>query len=111
MRVVNLTGHPLRLLGDNGKFAEVRETELRTRASSLLVVDEYVNVGGIEIPVLSVKERTLHNLPPAEDGVIYVVSGLVASLANRPDVVSPARLVREANKGRVRGARALLRPS
>lgn len=108
MRIVNLTGHPLSLVDDDGRNATVASAA-RARVSSLQVPDGEWEVGGLSIPILRIAERTVHELPEPEDGTLYVVSGLVAAVASRRDVVSPIRLVREPGGGRVLGARALLR--
>jgi hypothetical protein len=41
------------------------------------------------VPVSKCKEGEPHGLPEPEDGVIYLVSSVVAKKVNRPDVLCP----------------------
>lgn len=62
------------------------------------------------VPILDVYQSEVTGLPEAEDGVLYVVSGIVAShVVGRDDVVSPGRVERDPATGRARAARALIR--
>lgn len=110
-RVVNLTQHRITLFDITGEHhVHVDPSANTARVNSEMKTDEYIVVDGIQIPIISVSNRQILNLPEPEDGVLYVVSGLVASEAHRPDVVSPSRIVRDPFNGNTRGARALLRP-
>lgn len=108
MKIVNLTGHPIRL----GYSAEKMESDGQAR-----VHGEMREVGGVVIdgppsailPILEVTENKIHGLPKPVKGTIYVVSGIVAAAANRDDVVAPARAQRD-NNGRVTACHAFVRP-
>lgn len=112
MRIVNLTQHPVTLLDvdDPMRHIEVPPTGVSIRVQSDINTDEVIEVDGIRIPLISVHDRKVLNLPDPEEGVLYIVSGLVAAEVHRPDVVSPARVVRDPIDGRTRGAKALMRP-
>jgi hypothetical protein len=110
-KVVNLTRHTLTFVDPvNTEKWESVEPDSRgpARVNSELAETEQVRLGQIDLPILEVKSRYLAHLPDPEDGVLYVVSGLVASVAYRPDVVAPARTWRDPS-GEIQGARALLR--
>lgn len=110
-KVVNLTQHPILLLDENhdGMYVEIPPDGRTARVSSITRVEELVVVDGISIPVIRFDDREVRDLPDPEEGVLYLTSGLVAALTNRPDVVSPARVVYDPINRRPRGARALLR--
>lgn len=104
----NYTGHPLTITQGN------RSVKLRPlgRAKINSDVEEHgsIQFDGLSIPLLHLKERTILNLPDPEPGVVYIVSGIVATAAQREDVVAPSRVVRE-GRGRVTECRALVLPS
>lgn len=108
--VVNLTGHPLRL-GTEANNLRFRSTG-RIRLDTHYRVEERVIVqsedGTVTVPILNITPGKDDEVPPPEDNVLYVVSGLVGGRVRRPDVVSPAQLHKDEN-GRTRFARALLR--
>lgn len=112
MKLVNLTQHTVTLLDhdDPMRHVEVHPDGQAARVQSDMHIDEFFTVDGVRIPVISVHDRRLLNLPEPEEGVLYIVSGLVAAAAQRPDVVSPARVIRDPIDGRTRGAKALMRP-
>lgn len=110
-KLVNLTGHEL-FLTNNLDFTVLKSAG-RARVSSEQKTVGGVDVGsGLVIPVLSIVEQEIIGLPDARKGVIYVVSGIVASFANqlgRMDVMAPSRTERNNGNGRVTSARALAR--
>lgn len=80
MKFVNLTPHDVLL--NNGTVYEKSGTVARI-SSTYTDFDE----NGI----CHVKFGKITGLPESQDGVIYIVSGMVASAAkNRMDIVSPA---------------------
>jgi hypothetical protein len=61
----------------------------------------------IDIPVYDAKYGEVEGLPEPEDGVFYIVSGMVkAAVPDREDVFSPGELIRDEN-GRPIGCRGL----
>jgi len=110
VRIVNLTDHPLRLgtEANNLRFRSSGKIRLDTHYR----VDERVVVesedGTVTVPILTLTPGDDDPVPDPEDGVLYVVSGLVAGRVRRADVVSPARQYKDEN-GKIRFASALLR--
>ena len=105
----NLTGHPLTL--SEGNKGIRLPSEGRARIDSSINEDGDILVEGLSIPLLRLQERTIIGLPEPEEGVIYVVSGIVATAAQRQDVVAPSRVVREEKSGRVKECKALILPT
>jgi hypothetical protein len=105
MQLKNLTPHPLNLLGSDG---EIRSYAVDGPAPRLRVEREVVG----ELAGLPVVRSTMgepEGLPPSEEGVVYVVSALVAehpSLANRSDLAYPGEAIRDAD-GKIVGAKGL----
>lgn len=110
VELINLTDHPLDI-GNGWSFVRL-DSYGRARVDSKMIPRERVRVNGqdVFVPILSVTEQDVTGLPRPRDGVLYVVSGIVASAAaelGRRDVVAPARVERE--NGKVKSARALIR--
>ena len=85
MEIVNLTPHAIavelsegerRIFAPSGSIARVQSTSI--------VIG---NVDGV--PVSRATLGAVTGLPPAADGVIFLVSAMVAQAAQRADVVSP----------------------
>lgn len=80
MRFINLTPHAVVVAGreipPSGKVARV-----------VYARDDAAPLGDIPVAVLTVSE--LAELPPPQPETYYIVSALVAQLANRDDVVAP----------------------
>src|SRR5690606_37559551 len=92
-----------------GRYVEIPPDGRTARVASVTKTEEMLDVDGVKIPVISFHNREVRDLPDPEDGVMYLTSGLVAALADRPDVVSPARIAYDPVNRSNRGARALLR--
>lgn len=116
VRLVNLTGHPVTLIG--AWNVTTLPVDGRARVDSKMrMVDRLVVPSGIPglddwfIPVLEVAETSgVIGLPDPIDGCVFIVSGIVAShesVRGRGDVVTVSRLERVG--GKVEGARALMR--
>lgn len=107
---MNFLGHPLTVIDDNGNRTRIQSYGRYRVKSNMKVVEEW-RVGDAVVPLLTFDgEQTIEGLPDPEPGVIYVVDGLVASVANRGDVVAPSRVTRGPG-GRVEECRAFLRPA
>ena len=105
MQIVNLTPHAITLHGESGIVNCPPSGMLARLAVSRQVVGT-VMVGGV---ILSVARSTLGEvtgLPGPVDGIIYVVSALVADAAKRSDVFAPGELLRSFT-GEVIGAKGL----
>ena len=81
----------------------------QARVRSISRTEGRLRVAGLVIPVLRIVEQEIVGLPPPEDEVVYIVSGIVASAAKRADVLSPGRMHRNEKTGRVETAKALVR--
>lgn len=92
MKFVNLTPHALRLRSDVFNEAIPLESDIvlmpepsAARVDQVSVTTGYVN----DFPINRTVFREIYNLPNPEEGVVYIVSMLVAQQAKRDDVVSP----------------------
>lgn len=111
VKLVNLTGHEL-FLTNNLDF-QVVKSRGRARVKSQQEQIDRLHLGGdLFLPLLQITEQEVVGLPEEKGGVVYVVSGIVAAVANgqgRMDVVTPSRMEREKGNGRVMSARAVAR--
>lgn len=102
--LVNMTPHALNIVQRDGKTLTVAPSGYVPRCSSTEVVDQ--SIGLIEITKQTLGE--VEGLPDPIPGAFYVVSRLVASAANRPDLLVPGPLLRD-DQGRVIGCKGLSR--
>jgi len=102
--MVNLTGHELTLVSWDGIMRHVPASG-QVRVRSRVEEVGHVRYEDIDIPLLEIVEQSV-NLPDPEPDTLYVVSGIVAAKARRPDFVVPSRIVRDGN-GRAVGCQAL----
>ena len=80
-----------------------RVTETKTATPS-------IDVDGVVIETFVSTFGEVENLPPQEDGVMVIVSAMVASAAkDRNDLLVPGELVRD-NDGNIIGCKSLRRP-
>jgi hypothetical protein len=105
MNMKNLTPHALTLVGANGTLV-VPPSGVIARLAVTRTALAPVLVDGINLPISLPIMGEVTDLPSAEDGVILVVSALVAGAVNRPDVMSPGELIRD-DGGNVIGAKGL----
>lgn len=106
MRIVNLTPHKISIQSDNGKMFDVAPSGLICRLSEKRVIIDTVRVLDMNINVYATEYGDIENLPEPEPNTIYVVSALVAQVANRSDVFAPGKAIRD-TEGRVIGADGL----
>lgn len=90
MKIVNLTPHPITLQTPSGERVTLPTSGTVARVSS--VPGEVYTVAGIPVPVQSSPIYGLvEGLPKPEEGVCYIVSGMVlARCQHRSDVFAPA---------------------
>lgn len=106
----NLTGHLIVYENDDGDTLFLKSRR-KARIDSKMDTEEVVVVRGTAVPLLSVQEKKIVDLPPPQEGVLYVVSGIVGSFAanvGRVDVVVPSR-VRRRDGGGVDSCAAFIR--
>ena len=90
LTLINLTPHALSVHTPDG-ITVLPRTDTIARVATVSVPAD--PVGGI--PTVSTTFGEVTCLPDPQPGVILVVSGMVASAAPRPDVMSPGDLVRD----------------
>ena len=104
MAIINLTPHIIDVR-DGETSRDLPPSGIVARVATVRVLDGEID----GIPVYRVTFGVVTGLPDhPTDGVIYVVSGMVAAAAPRADVFSPGDLVRD-DKGVVVGCRGLTR--
>ena len=104
MAIINMTPHQIDLVLDSGEvWLEINPSGDLIRLS--MTTEEDGLVDGIPVSRTTYGEAT--GLPEFEEGVFYVVSGLVKSaLPHREDLLVPSEMVRD-DKGRILGCKSL----
>jgi hypothetical protein len=108
--IVNLTGHPLRLT--DGQSIVTIPPVGRVRVVSASRHSGDVEIEGLDrpLPLTKLTASEVVGLPEPADGVIYVVSGMVAAqVPEREDVVAPGRIDRDPATRRVIGCRGFVK--
>jgi hypothetical protein len=86
MTLVNLTPHPLNLLGEDGTTREIPSSGI---ARISMTTHQVGFIAGYRLVLL--EPGDIEGLPAPLPGVVYIVSALVAqAVPEREDVVSPA---------------------
>lgn len=114
MRLINLTPHVIRVVL-NEQILEIPPSGIVARVTVATSVVGTIEVDGVQIPIHAHRYGEVENLPPPQEGVLYIVSGRVLEAASgRHDLVapdtSPQNVVRTSD-GQVWGVRALVAPS
>ena len=108
MKLKNFTPHNVVIVMNETKIVIpsdgiARVTEAKTVAPS-------IDVDGVIIETFKSSFGEVENLPPQEEGVMVIVSALVASAAKgRDDLLVPGELVRD-DGGNIIGCKSLRRP-
>ena len=109
MKLKNLTPHNVVIVINDSKKIVIpsdgiaRVTEEKNATPS-------IDVDGVIIETFVSSFGEVENLPPQEDGVMVIVSALVASAAkDRNDLLVPGELVRD-DGGNIVGCKSLRRP-
>jgi hypothetical protein len=105
--LVNLTPHPLTISTAAGSVIKLPKSELPARLAVTRhrLNDVTLDTGEtLEVNISQLGE--IENLPEPQEGVILVVSALVADAAKRGDVMSPGELLRD-GEGNIVGAKGL----
>lgn len=106
VKIINLTPHPLKLVGAAGTL-EVPASGQQARLAVTRTALAPVVIDGVSLTVSRPVLGEVTGLPPAAEGVVFVVSALVAEASsNRGDVFSPGELIRSP-EGVVIGAKGL----
>ena len=101
--IVNLTPHKLVIVREDGNKIEIAPSGVIPRVSTTVV-----KVGEESgIPLFRTEYGSVTDLPPQEDGKLFVVSGLLkAACPDRTDLLTPAKQIRD-EAGRVIGCEGL----
>ena len=108
MKLKNLTPHNVvivineetKIVIPSDGIARVTETKNATPS---------IDVDGVTVETFISSFGEVENLPPQEEGVMVIVSALVASAAKRDDLLVPGELVRD-DGGNIVGCKSLRRP-
>ena len=105
MEIRNLTPHVLNIVSADGTVVNIEPSGIVPRISTSQEIVEVINGINVSHEVLG----DVIDLPAPEEGVVLVVSRLVASAVNgRNDVLVPGNLLRN-EQGQVIGANGLAR--
>ena len=105
MEIRNLTPHILNIVAADGTVVNIEPSGIVPRVSSSQEIVEVINGINVSHEVLG----DVIDLPAPEEGVVLVVSRLVASaVSGRNDVLVPGALLRN-DQGQVIGANGLAR--
>lgn len=104
MKIVNLTPHAINFVDQEGNAVlSVEPSGNLARVSSRITTVDSID----GIPVTETVFGEVEGLPAEQDGVIYLVSAIVAARCpNRTDVFIPSESVRD-DKGRIIGCKSL----
>ena len=110
MKIVNLTPHALHIRRADGTDIAVEPSGTVPRlATSREILQPVSCDDGVDIQVSRATFGTLAGMPPAHEGVIYVVSALCAQspeLQGRGDVYAPGEAIRDST-GKITAAQGL----
>ena len=106
--IINLTPHAITIMDDNFNILKVIEPSGQlARVSVHTAHTETIVFDNIEIATSESVYGTVEGLPEEKDGVIYIVSSLVAQrVPERNDVFIPNESVRD-DHGRIIGSKSL----
>lgn len=100
MKVINCTPHTVTV---NNNVIEASDYALPRVNSKAIQVDSIMLEDGGIIPIMKTEYGEVKNIPPVQEGVIYIVSRMVAAaLPERKDLFFPSELVRD-SEGKVIG--------
>ena len=108
MLLKNYTPHNVVVINEATKI--VIPSDGIARVTETKTITPSIDVDGVIIETFISSFGEVENLPPQEEGVMVIVSAMVASAAkNRDDLLVPGELVRDA-AGNIVGCRSLRRP-
>ena len=109
MKLKNLTPHNVVIVIDEITNIVIPSDGI-ARVSETKTITPSIDVDGVIIETFSSAFGEVENLPPKEEGVMIIVSALVASAAKgRDDLLVPGELVRD-DGGNIVGCKSLRRP-
>ena len=103
MEIINLTQQKINIINDNGESITIEPSGTVARVSCRTVTTGEI----MGIPVTETVYGTVEGLPEFQNGIVYIVSALVAQhCKDRNDVFIPNESVRD-DKGRIIGCKSL----
>jgi len=104
-KIVNCTPHPITLITSSGT------NTLPPSGICPRVEESFISIAEVDgVEIVESDRGSVQGLPEAQDGVLFVVSRMVADAIGsetRDDLVSPGELIRD-DQGRVIGCRNLV---
>lgn len=107
IKFLNLTPHPLNIFNETGALVLRLDPAPNMRTPRVVQLDR--TVGDLDgIPLYRSEFGTVSNLPPPQEGVVYIVSRMVRQAVppTRTDIVCPGGALRD-ERGNIIGARGL----
>ena len=109
MKLKNLTPHNV-VIVINEATKIVIPSDGIARVTETKTVTPSIDVDGVTVETFVSAFGEVENLPPQEEGIMVIVSALVASAAKgRDDLLVPGELVRD-DGGNIVGCKSLRRP-
>lgn len=105
MKLKNLTPHPVHIRSGD-RFITVEPELESARCEEYNIGESNIDVDGATIKVVNGIRYGAVNLPPAVEGVIYIVSALVAQTSDRTDLMIPYDIHRD-YEGNILGCNSL----
>lgn len=97
-RIINLTAHPVVLLGKENRIIKTFESEGSIRLSQHLVDIKLLEIEKAKIRVTKTVFGKAEGVPDQEDGVYYIVSAITkTAYPERDDFLIPSELQRGLN--------------
>ena len=110
MKLKNFTPHNVVIVINDSTKKIVIPSDGIARVTETKTVAPSIDVDGVIIETFLSAFGEVENLPPQEEGVMIIVSALVASAAKgRDDLLVPGELVRD-DGGNIVGCKSLRRP-
>ena len=108
MKLKNFTPHNVVIVMN--ETTKIIPSDGIARVTETKTVTPSIDVDGVIIETFKSAFGEVENLPPQEEGVMVIVSALVASAAKgRDDLLVPGELVRD-DGGNIVGCKSLRRP-
>ena len=107
MKLINCTPHAVTVVLESGTL-EIEPSGIIPRCTQTSEQIGTVDIEGKTIPVIKTVFGEVFDLPEKQDDTFLIVSMLVASAAQRDDLLIPADIIRD-DKGRIIGCKSLAR--
>jgi len=106
MKIINLTPHPVTLLGPDGDIT-IEPSGTIARVEAIEKAVGTITVDWLDVPVVQTEFGQVTGLPEPNGMARYIVSRVVMSACpDRDDLLVPTQFVRD-EQGNIKGAKAL----